>query len=494
MFFIDQIPHEENYQTPTNKNKHLNNETNNNLTNVKTQNVEKIKDDNKPNPKIKTLYIRELESISDSSINSSNINQSLASQEKNFNQKITANKTNFNSQVLSNEKINFNMVKKDNILLKEENKILKGKIQILNESIQYNQKQIKKIKKINKDYEIRIDKMNKEILALNKKLDEKETIISDYENTIQKINELILKDKSILTRKKKLITDINSNNDIESNLKLKSNFLLKNFEKKTLNLQDLNNYCFRNHLGTITKNKKQKLNSPELIYDLKRNNKNKLVKNIKIKNLDSNYIFKNSFSNNSLINSHSKIIQQKTFPNFKNISLETSYRNKETDPIINELNKSNSNSNTLKNKRKNLLCLGKNKKPISCNEKLEEKDSKKINKNKSFFCISKSIESSKSSKNDKYSNINKLKKLHGKPVISLTSNNSRIFNLEKENFIISNLDDIDKNEIKSQRKLCLNESNNILFNKIKDSMSPRRNENKFYYHTLTSFKDIGDQS
>ena len=493
MYFIDQLEMTPQQKTdkPVIKNEFLTEQTNNNLTNIHSQKTEQLINDIKSNTKTKVLYIPDLESITDNNVNSGNFNQTLANQQKNFVPKISVNKSN---QILLNEKMNINFIKKENILLKEENQILKRNVQILNEKIQIHQNQINKIKKINKNYEITIDQMKNEILELHKKLDKKEKIISDYESTIKKINELILKDKSILTQKKKLITDINSNNDIESNLKLKSNFLLKNFEKKTLNLQDLNNYCFRNHLGTITKNKKQKLNSPELIYDLKRNNKNKLVKNIKIKNLDSNYIFKNSFSNNSLINSHSKIIQQKTFPNFKNISLETSYRNKETDPIINELNKSNSNSNTLKNKRKNLLCLGKNKKPISCNEKLEEKDSKKINKNKSFFCISKSIESNKSSKNDKYSNINKLKKLHGKPVISLTSNNSRIFNLEKENFIVSNLDDIDKNEIKSQRKLCLNESNNILFNKIKDSMSPRRNENKLHYHNLTSFNDVGDQN
>ena len=462
--FIDQIPHEENYQTPTNKNKHLNNETNNNLTNVKTQNVEKIKDDNKPNPKIKTLYIRELESISDSSINSSNINQSLASQEKNFNQKITANKTNFNSQVLSNEKINFNMVKKDNILLKEENKILKGKIQILNESIQYNQKQIKKITKINKDYEIRIDKLNKEILALNKKLDEKETIISDYENTIQKINELILKDKNILVEKEKLVSDLNTNYNIENKLELKSNQLSENFEtNKNFNLQNLTNYCNRSHNNSQPKNRIKKINSSEVIYDIKRYNKNKRSNNISINNLNSNYIFKNYFSNNTSNNSRNKIVHENrdiTFPIFQTINLDNTLYNKNgTSPIPREL--TISNSNMIQYRTKNWFDFDRSNNVVTNTETIEKKDSKKNIKTKQIFFKNKTNEKNKSSNNNKYSNLKKLQKLYGSNKVTLTSNTSRVYNFEKEKLVISNLIDMKKNGIKKQEKLSQGKSSNI---------------------------------
>ena len=138
MYFIDQLETapQEKTDNPVIKNKHLNEETNNNLSNIHSQKAEQLKNDTKLNTKTKMLYIPDLESITENSVNSSNFNQSLVNQEKNCIQKISVNKSN---QILLNEKMNINFIKKENILLKEENQILKRNVQILNEKIQIHQ-------------------------------------------------------------------------------------------------------------------------------------------------------------------------------------------------------------------------------------------------------------------------------------------------------------------------------------------------------------------
>ena len=522
---------EENMHTPPSKNKIQNikiDDENINLINMYPQKTDEIQDENKSNTKIKTLYIHELETISESSVNSSIINQSLINQEKNSSQK-KVNKSNYNSKIILKEKLNFDTINKENVLLKEENDILKANIQVLNEKIQFHQNQISKITKMNKNYESTIDKMNNEISMLNNKLKEKEKIISDYENKISKINELMAKekkDKNILIHKQKLYSDLSINNNIiENNFKIKRNSFSKNSEiNKNLNTNNFNNYCFSTYVNSIPKNIKEQINSSAIIYDINQYNKNKNTKNISIKNLKSNYIFKNYFSNNISNKTRNEINKENhemKLPNSQKTTATTFYHKKGVPSAVHELNKSNTHSNIIflmNCKNRNRLDINKNNEAVSCTEMMDEKNKKKINKSNSLLYKIKPIENINNPSNNninkdfnfkklninykKYfcnhkdnSNLNKYvrKKLNENDQGNLTNNNTRRYNFEKENFDINNLNEINKNGNRTQKEIYSSKSNTIMiFNNISKLRRPKTHGNKLNFHNLTSLNNFND--